>query len=79
MSQQEIFFGFYFKPTIVFNEADLFGIWCYDFQAQLHDLHQNLEVEEEDGSIHNFREQDFTDFCIMVYTDRIDLIDFSQN
>jgi len=79
MSYQEAFLGYYFKPTIMFKEADFFGIFCFDFAAQLRELHQNLEVEDEDGITRNFREMPYVDFCILIYQQRQDLIDFSQN
>lgn len=79
MNQSDYFFGYFFETAIPLKEADFFGIWVMNFRSQLKDLHQNLEVEEEDGIIHNFKAMDFTDFCLLIYTDRSDLIDIPQN
>jgi len=46
-----------------------------NFEGQLRKIH--AEYEDEDG--HNFHDLPFTDFCILVYTERPDLIDVQQN
>ena len=79
MSQQEAFFGYYFKPTITLKETDFFGIWCFTFSGQLRRLHEELVVEDENGVMTNFHGMDYTDFCILTYRERPDLIDYLQN
>jgi len=59
----------------VLQDSQYFSIWCMNFEGQLRKIHQ--EFEDENGE--NFRDLPFTDFCLLVYAERKDLIDISQN
>ncbi len=59
----------------VLQDNHHFPIWCMNFEGQLRKIHQ--EFEDENGE--NFRDLDFIDFCILVYTERPELIWYGQN
>ena len=66
-------------PLMQLKEADFFGIWCFNFSGQLRKLHWELVVEDENGVMSNFQGMDYTDFCILTYRERPDLISYDQN
>lgn len=57
------------------KECDLFSIWCLNFEGQLRKIHE--DYADEDGN--TFHDLPFTDFCLLVYTERPELIDNQQN
>ena len=56
-------------------ESTMFSIWCMNFEGQLRKIHEDY-VDEEGNTFHDLP---FTDFCILVYTERPELIDNQQN
>ena len=62
-----------------------FPIWMQNFEGQLKKLHSELVVTDEDQLglglpvERDFKGLDFMDFAILVYQERSDLIDYSQN
>lgn len=56
-------------------DSHFFPIWCQNFEGQLRKIH--ADFVDEDG--HTFHDLTFTDFCILVYTERPELIDYQQN
>jgi len=66
-------------PTIYLREDVHFNIWVLNFRGQLRKLHEELVVENEDGSQEGFQGMTFEDFCLLTYTDHPDLIDELQN
>ena len=66
-------------PTIRLKEHEFYAIWAFNFKSQLRKLHEELVVENEDGSFDDFHGMGFEDFCLLTYTDRPDLIDDLQN
>jgi len=66
-------------PTIYLREDVHFNIWILNFSGQLRKLHEELVVENEDGSRDGFQGMPFEDFCLLTYTDRPDLISYDQN
>ncbi len=75
------------KVDDILFDGYFFPIWCQNFEGQLKNLHQNLTITEgittsmalKDLNEKNFKEMDFIDFCLLVYQERSDLIDYSQN
>ncbi len=65
------------------DEACFFPIWVQNFEGQLKALHQDLVVSEDEvlgiPVERDFKEMDFMDFCLLVYQERPDLINLSQN
>jgi hypothetical protein len=60
-----------------------FPVWMQNFEGQLKKLHREIELEEIDEFgvkyLQDFKDLEFMDFCILVYQERPDLIDLSQN
>ena len=65
------------------DEAYFFPIWMQNFEGQLKKLHREIELDEIDDFgiryTQDFKDLDFMDFAILVYQERSDLIDYSQN
>jgi len=65
------------------DEVYFFPIWMQNFEGQLKKLHREIELEEVDEFgvkyLQDFKDLDFMDFAILVYQERPDLIDLSQN
>jgi len=60
-----------------------FPIWMQNFEGQLLKLHKEIELEEMDEHgvtyLQDFKDLEFMDFSLLVYQERPDLIDYSQN
>jgi len=67
----------------VLEDHYYFPIWMQNFEGQLKTLHREIELEEIDEYgvkyLQDFKDLEFMDFCILVYQERPDLIDISQN
>jgi len=71
------------KVNSVLHDCYFFPLWIQNFEGQLLKLHREIELEEIDELgikyTNDFKDLEFMDFCILVYRERPDLIDYSQN
>ncbi len=73
------------KVDSILFDGYFFPIWMQNFEGQLKKLHKELVVTDEDQLglglpvDRDFKDLDFMDFAILVYQERSDLIDYSQN
>ena len=71
------------SPERLLDEVYFFPLWMQNFEGQLKNLHATLVLDQMDEygikTTQDFTEMDFIDFCILVYQERPDLIDISQN
>lgn len=79
MNQADYFFGYFFEPTIRLREDIFFTAWANTFQAQLKKLHEELVVENEDGSFDDFHKMSLLDFSLLTFQERPDLIQQDHN
>jgi len=71
------------KTPKLMDDAYYFPLWMQNFEGQLKHLHDDLVVTEcESLGIpmdRDFKEMDFIDFCLLIYQERPDLINYNQN
>lgn len=79
MNQADYFFGYFFEPTITLPEDVFFSLWAYNFSKELKRLHEELVIENEDGSFDDFQKMNYMDFAILTYQERHDLVGQSLN
>jgi hypothetical protein len=79
MNQPDYFFGYFFEPTITLKEDVFFAAWAFCCHAQLKKLHEELVIENEDGSFDSFQKMNFLDFSLLTFQERPDLVDVSSN
>ncbi len=63
---------------IELSEDKFYPIWKFNFYGQLRKLHADTNVVDE-GQEHHFYNMPFDDFCLIVFEERQDLIDDTQN
>lgn len=65
--------------TDIIKDSFFYSLWAFTFKKQLETLHRELTIQDELGVPSGFEGLGFEDFCLLVYQERPDLIDYCQN